>query len=116
MGTLSNLTFFSAFSFLFFGVACLVSAQMKAEFVRYGLAKYRRMVGSLQLLGVLGLVLGYFFSPMLQASAAAGLSILMISGFTVRLRIRDNFLQSVPSFIYAVLNAYLFILLVDSLL
>ncbi len=115
MNTLTNLTFFSAFSFLFFGMACFITAQMKAEFLKYGLSQFRMVVGGLQLLGALGLIFGYFYAPILQAAASGGLSILMLLGFIVRLRIRDTFFQSAPSFIYAVLNAYIFLLLLDTL-
>ncbi len=109
------LTFFSGFSFLFFGAASLFTSQMKSEFIRYGLENSRRLVGGIQLLGALGLLLGYFYSPLLQTLAALGLSILMLFGFLVRLRIRDSFIQSAPSLIYAVLNAILFIMLLDVL-
>ena len=107
------LTFFSGFSFLFFGVASLFTSQMKSEFKRYGLENSRTLVGGMQLLGALGLLLGYFYSPFIQTLAALGLTILMLLGFLVRLRIRDSFIQSAPSLIYAVLNAVLCILLLD---
>ncbi|MGB5436881.1 MAG: DoxX family protein [Maribacter sp.] len=109
------LTFFSGFSFLFFGAASLFTSQMKSEFKRYGLESSRTLVGGIQLLGALGLLLGYLYSPLLQIVAASGLSILMVLGFLVRLRIRDSFIQSAPSLIYAVLNAILFIMLLDVL-
>ena len=107
------LTFFSGFSFLFFGAASLFTSQMKSEFKRYGLENSRALVGGMQLLGALGLILGYFYSPFIQTLAASGLTILMLFGFLVRLRIRDSFIQSAPSLIYAVLNAILCILLLD---
>ena len=107
------LTFFSGFSFLFFGVASLFTSQMKSEFKRYGLENSRTLVGGMQLLGALGLLIGYFYSPFIQTLAASGLTILMLLGFLVRLRIRDSFIQSAPSLIYAVLNAVLCILLLD---
>lgn len=103
------LTFFSGFSFLIFGIACLSTAQMKAEFIRYGLEKSRVLVGGLQLLGAFGLLLGYFYAPLLQALAASGLSGLMLLGFLVRLRLRDSVIQSGPSLFYALLNAFIFI-------
>ena len=67
MGMLTFLTFFSGFSFLVFGIACLSTAQMKAEFIRYGLEESRVLVGGLQLLGAFGLLLGYYYTPLLQA-------------------------------------------------
>jgi hypothetical protein len=62
------------------------------------------MTGFLQLLGAMGLLIGLYFSPILLLLASMGLSILMIAGFIVRLKINDNFIQSSPSFLFAVLN------------
>lgn len=115
MSLITFLTFISGVSFLIFGIACFTTSQMKSEFKRYGLEKSRRLVGALQLLGALGLLFGYLYSPLFQAIAASGLSILMILGFLVRMRIRDSLIQSAPSLSYAVLNALLFIMLLDIL-
>lgn len=81
---------------------------MKLEFKRYGLASYRKTVGALQLTGGIGLLAGMYHSPLLQILAAAGLSILMLLGFLVRLKIKDTFLLAAPSLFYALLNAYIF--------
>jgi uncharacterized membrane protein len=62
------------------------------------------MTGFLQLLGAIGLLIGLYFSPILLLLASIGLAILMIAGFIVRLKINDNFIQSSPSFLFAVLN------------
>ena len=105
------LTFFSALSFLIFGIACFTTVHMKSEFRRYGLAKFRKTIGGLQLLGALGLLIGYLLSPKLQIAAAGSLAFLMVLGFIVRLKIRDSFLEAAPSFFYAILNAYLLLLL-----
>jgi hypothetical protein len=107
MNTLSYLTLFSGFSFLFFGMGCFVSKKMKMEFERYGLPSYRKLIGILQLLGALGLLIGLGYSTTLQLSAAFGLSILMFLGFLVRLQIKDSFLLVTPSLFYALLNAYI---------
>lgn len=79
---------------------------MKAEFVRYGLAKFRVLTGSLEIIGALGLLAGLFFLPILII-AAAGLSLLMLLGFGTRLVIKDPFLQSLPSFVFLLVNAYI---------
>jgi hypothetical protein len=62
------------------------------------------MTGFLQLLGAVGLLIGLYFSPILLLLASMGLSMLMIAGFIMRLKINDNFIQSSPSFLFAVLN------------
>ena len=105
------LILFSGISFLFFGISCLFSTFMVAEFKRYGLENFRILVGLLQILGSIGLFLG-FFSKNWAVLASLGLAILMAFGFMVRLKIKDNFLMAVPSLFYALLNMSLFIILI----
>ena len=100
-------TFFSGISFLFFGTACFTASRMKSEFVRYGFDRQRPLTGVLQLLGGLGLLIGYWASPWLAAFSAGGLSLMMMFGFGLRIKIKDSFLMSFPAFFYAVLNLYL---------
>ena len=101
-------TWFSGVSFLFYGLGCLTSPRMKNEFIRFGYARQRTLTGYLQLLGGLGLLVGYGWEvPLLSGSAAAGLGLMMIFGFGVRLKIRDSLLAASPAFLYAVLNGYL---------
>ncbi|MGB3152746.1 MAG: DoxX family protein, partial [Maribacter sp.] len=85
-----------------------ITVEMKREFKRYGLASYRKIVGLLQILGGSGLLIGLFYLPILQLLASAGLSVLMILGFLVRLKIKDSVVQALPSLSYAILNVYLF--------
>lgn len=100
-------TFFSGLSFLFYGTGCLTSSQMKNEFVRYGYSRQRVLTGYLQLLGGVGLFIGYFLSPFLAFLASVGLGLMMTFAFVVRLMIRDSLLASSPAFLYAALNLYL---------
>ena len=80
---------------------------MKDEFKRYGLEKFALMISILQILGGTGLIVGLQIHPILLISSA-GLSILMLFGFGVRLKIRDSFWQSLPALSYFILNSYLF--------
>tara|TARA_R110002051_G_scaffold11558_2_gene41679 strand:+ start:977 stop:1336 length:360 start_codon:yes stop_codon:yes gene_type:complete len=108
MDGLTILTFFSSFSFLFFGLGCFVSPRMKLEFTRYGLNKKQRwLTGALQVLGSLGLFLGVFLSPFLCLISTVGLFVLMLLGLWVRIKIKDTVLQSSPALIYALINLYL---------
>ncbi len=109
MNVLTSALFFSAFSFLFYGTSCLFSNRMKNEFIRFGLEKRRTFTGILQLLGGLGLIIGYIWSPMLIVLCSGGLALLMILGFGVRLKIKDPLLASLPALLYAILNTYLFL-------
>ncbi len=81
---------------------------MKAEFERFGLGKFKPIVGYLQLLGAVGLLVGLKYVLILSVSSA-GLSLLMLLGFGVRLKMKDGLLQSAPSFIFMLLNLYIFI-------
>jgi hypothetical protein len=98
------LNLFSALSFFGFGMACLSSRAMRLEFARYGLSPYRAMTGWLQLAGATGLLLGIWF-PAAGFAAALGLSMQMLAGISVRIRIRDKWYQCVPAAFYCILNA-----------
>ena len=107
MSILNLAVLLSSCAFLFYGVNCLVSQKMRDEFVRFGLGRQRILTGILQLLGALGLIFGYFFSPLIACISAGGLTILMFSGFVVRIKIRDSVLESLPSLIFALINLYI---------
>ena len=96
----------SAAAFLFYGLACLFSAKLVAEFERYRLAQFRVLVGSLEVAGALGLVVGWWFPP-LQTAAAAGLFALMLCGLWARWRIRDPWYAMMPAFVLAVMNLFI---------
>ena len=76
---------------------------MKDEFKRYGLNKYRFIVGSLQLIGGIDLL---FFqkNSYLTLIGAGGLAILMLMGLIVRISIKDRVIQFVPATFYMLLN------------
>lgn len=105
MNTLPTiLIFFLAISFLFYGFSCLYSKKMQLEFTRFKLTQVQRKItGVLQILGGILLLVGYI-SPLIGLIAAGGLSLQMLLGFIVRLRIKDSFMKSSPSFIFMILN------------
>lgn len=100
-------TFFSGISFLGYGAALLLSRHMEEEFVRFGFSRQRTLTGYLQLLGAVGLLVGYWLAPVMAFLAATGLCLMMLFGFGVRLKIRDTVLASSPALLYALLNGYL---------
>ncbi|MEK9609902.1 MAG: DoxX family protein [Flavobacteriaceae bacterium] len=100
------LLWFSAVSFLFYGISCFTSAFMVNEFVRYGIPQYRKLTGVLQLLGALGIIIG-FWSIHLQLVSALGLSFLMLFGVVTRILIKDDLIKTFPALFYCLLNAYL---------
>lgn len=105
-----TLLLFSAISFLFFGVTCLYSPYMMLEFKRYGLRKYRKLTGILQVAGALALLIGLWYKP-LALLGSLGLSILMVLGFITRIRIRDSFIKTAPSLFFALINLTIFLIL-----
>ncbi|MGB5499980.1 MAG: DoxX family protein [Maribacter sp.] len=107
----------SSLAFLFYGFNCLYSNDMRHEFKRFGLTDgQRKFTGILQLAGGLGLALGYFTSIYILLFAAIGLCLLMIMGFGVRLKVKDNIPQSLPSLIFAIANAYISFVILNKIL
>ena len=102
----TSLIWFSAISFILFGSGCFVSLSMRREYERYGLSGFRSFVGTLQLLGATGLLVG-FHTPWIGQLASSGLALLMLCGVGVRIKIKDTALLTLPAFAYMVLNAYL---------
>jgi uncharacterized membrane protein YphA (DoxX/SURF4 family) len=103
---LTVLTLVSSVSFLYYGATFFFNSGMQEEFDRYGLNKFRNLVGGLQLLGGIGLLAGQLWQPILVVSSG-GLAVLMLMGFIVRVKMKDGFLPSLPSFIFMILNAYI---------
>lgn len=105
----------TSLAFLYYGFNCLFSQIMTDEFLRFGLTKKQRHItGFFQIVGALGLLVGLSI-PKIGMFAALGLTILMILGFIVRLKIKDSFLQALPSFIFIWINLYLFYVFFKSL-
>ena len=93
--------------FLSYGVSCLFMGAMVEEFARYGLARFRRLVGLLEVLGALGL-LGSLMIPLLVFPSTAGLAILMALGVITRVRVRDPWIEAIPASVLMVINLFLF--------
>lgn len=106
MNLFTALTIFSAFSFVIYGVRSLTTEHMKLEFNRYGLQKFRIVVGSLEIIGGSGLIGGLYFPP-LYVVASGGLFLLMMLGTATRIYIKDPLPQTLPAFMFMLVNAYL---------
>jgi uncharacterized membrane protein YphA (DoxX/SURF4 family) len=103
---LTILILFSAISFLWYGLNCLFNKKMFQEFQRFGLSKFRKLTGILQLLGAIGLLMGFIY-PILTPMASAGLALLMLFGFLVRIKFKDGLLVSLPAFALMLLNLFI---------
>ena len=57
---------FTAVSFIIYGYSSFVSRRMKSEFIRWEFGNHRKTVGSLQILGGLGLLLGLKYNILLS--------------------------------------------------
>ena len=93
-------------SFLAYGLACLFSTHMVAEFERFGLSGFRRLTGAFEVAGALGLLVGTLF-PSVLVAASAGLSLLMAIGVGVRFYAGDSFPQSLPALLFLGLNTFI---------
>jgi hypothetical protein len=67
---------------------------------------YRRFVGTAQLLGGFGVLIGIAFAP-LGAVAAAGLTVMMCAGLIIRFRIHDAARLMLPAASLGAINAIL---------
>lgn len=97
------LIFITGLIFIFYGLLCLFTNHMKAEFERYGLSQYRMLTGILELFGGTGLLLGLSLNPLLLVSSS-GLALLMFLGVIVRLKTKDPLIQIIPAFLLMLIN------------
>lgn len=102
----------SGISFIYYGFSCLFIGSMTKEFEGYGLTRFRKLVGLLEILGGLGSLIGLLF-PYLLIFSSAGLALLMLMGVIVRLRIKDPIIQIIPAFSLMVINIYILIKVVS---
>ncbi len=108
MNLLSILIWASSIVFIVYGVFCAGSTSMVADFQRFGLPSLRILTGILEIVGGMGLLVGLKWRPALWM-ASAGLSLLMLIAFGVRLKMRDSVVQSIPSLALMLLNLYIFV-------
>lgn len=81
---------------------------MKSEFKRFQLEQLGLLVVILEILGGLGLIIGFWLSKPLIVIASGGLALLMLLGLIVRLRLKDSLWISLPALFFMCLNAYIF--------
>ena len=98
---------FSAISFLFYGVSSFYSDRMILEYDRWGYKKFRKLIASLQFIAGFGLLIGLYFSLLLTL-VSASLTLMMIAAIFVRIRVKDNIINTLPAILYAVLNFIIF--------
>jgi uncharacterized membrane protein YphA (DoxX/SURF4 family) len=99
-------TLLSAALVLVYGFLVLFFDGMRAEFERFGLSRFRRLTGILEVLGGAGLLVGLLVPEVLLV-AAGGLTSLMVLGVLTRIRVRDPLLESLPAWGVLALNAFI---------
>ncbi|MCC6987521.1 MAG: DoxX family protein [Acidobacteria bacterium] len=97
----------SGLAFVFYGVLCLASPSMQAEFVRFGLERFRVTTGVLEVLAGVGLLVGLRWSPALWLSSG-GVALLMLGVVVMRVALGDRLGAIAPALILFVVNGYLF--------
>jgi len=96
----------SSIAFIGYGVHCLVSPSMRAEFERFGLPHLRVLTGVLEVAAGAGLIVGLWWPLALRVSAG-GLALLMACALVARWRVGDPWSALVPAFVLLVLNAWI---------
>jgi uncharacterized membrane protein YphA (DoxX/SURF4 family) len=96
----------SGVTFVVYGALCLASPSMQAEFVRFGLERFRVLTGLLEVLGGVGLFAGLKWPPALWLSSG-GLAMLMLCGVIARIRVNDRPVDMVPALALMFANGYI---------
>ena len=101
------LTTISSLLFLVYGLLCIKTNHMVEEFERYGVSRFRTLVGYLELLGGAGQLFGYFYLQPLYILATTGLLVLMSMAVVLRMSLKDPLIQITPAAGLLVINALL---------
>ena len=104
----------SAVLFLGYGSLVLFTGGMREEFERFGLARFRRATGALEVLGGAGLLVGLLRAEVLVL-ASGGLALLMLLGVITRVRVRDGVLETLPALLLMLANAFILTVALASL-
>ena len=74
---LTLVTLFTAISFIVYGYSSFISRRMKSEYARWGYNNQRKLVGSLQLLGGVGLLMGLKIDILLNGEKVDALNFMV---------------------------------------
>tara|TARA_B100001093_G_scaffold63953_1_gene53857 strand:+ start:709 stop:1053 length:345 start_codon:yes stop_codon:yes gene_type:complete len=99
--------FFSAISFIVYGINSFFSRRMVLEYERWGFKNQRVLLGCCQLLGGLGLLVG-LKAPLMLSVASFLLFCMMVTAVFVRIRIKERIVQILPALLYVVLTFVIF--------
>tara|TARA_Y100000768_G_scaffold120788_1_gene89250 strand:+ start:471 stop:725 length:255 start_codon:yes stop_codon:yes gene_type:complete len=80
---------------------------MKSEYARWGYNNQRKIVGSLQLLGGIGLILGLQINILLITTSFCFIMMMTMAIF-IRVKIKDNITDVLPAITYLFLSILIF--------
>ena len=98
---------FSAISFIVYGLNSFFLNRMISEYERWGYKNQRLILGSCQLLGGLGLLIGLLI-PWLLTLASFLLMCMMLTAVFVRIKIKESVVKTLPALLYVVVNLIIF--------
>ena len=101
------LVLISAFSFFYYGLNSLFSKRMIDEYKRWGFSKYRKIIGLLQFLASLALFAGFYFRVLISIVSFLLFLMMVVAVFT-RIKVKDSIIATLPSFLYAIINLFIF--------
>ena len=104
---LTIVTVFTAISFIVYGYSSFISRRMKSEYARWGYNNQRKLVGSLQLLGGLGLLIGLKIDILLILTSFCFI-MMMTAAILIRIKIKDNIVDVLPAISYLFLSIMIF--------
>lgn len=99
----------SSLSFYAYIISYFVSPHMKKEFKRFNLEKIGLLTIILEFFGASGLLLGLLFNSLLVISSL-GLSLLMLCGLIIRIKLKDSIWISLPAGFFMILNLFIFLM------
>ena len=102
-----TILFFSAISFIIYGINSFFSKRMILEYERWGFKNQRILLGCCQLLGGLGLLVGLKV-PLMLSVASFLLLCMMVTAVFVRIRTKERIVQILPALLYVVLTFIIF--------
>ena len=104
---LTLVVIFTGVSFIIYGYSSFISRRMKSEYARWGYNNQRKIVGSLQLLGGIGLILGLKINVLLITTSFCFIMMMTMAIF-IRVKIRDNITDILPAITYLFLSILIF--------
>jgi len=100
--------YFSALSFLFYGINSFYSKRLISEYERWGYNKQRIIIAVLQILACFGLIIGAYSFPLLLSIVSFSLTIMMLVAVFARIKIKDSIANTIPAIFYVIINSIIF--------